>query len=451
MKRLPSLIMAVLWGFLSLLDAQVLVKESVQFNAGHNPVQDDLLAGLHFDEAKLPRPEEAAELKVWNFGEADFGYYVAFFDPEHGEKLLLTLYDADKEITKTINLFHYTGEPNGRLQHLSYDEGLFYFNFGPDDIDTEPYQTFHLYCLDAFRDNLVWRSEGDDSRGQFIVDGEYIISGYGGEGEPDYLYLIDRLTGISLSQCKMESRPRFMTLVKDDEGRHHYEVTDYMNTVSRFTIRQRGVEVRGEGVRLRRGPSVSAEIYCDTNGDPIYPLAGDVLELAGEEPDWFRVRYNGERLYITTGYSARIHANIEQRDVVLSWMNQQSGMAPYDILAIDVDRDGTMEYFISNLDNQQGFFTVTDGTSGFRPEAISLNCTHHKDLMHVDTGAGTVYFKMMSPSGTLSEEYYVVRHSHVAEILRREADGTFTRTQSGGSPMQISQEEYRQAIPQSGK
>lgn len=63
------------------------------------------------------------------------------------------------------------------------------------------------------------------------------------------------------------------------------------------------VVVNGTNVRLRWSPSLSGAIYSNGNGRPIYPRKGARLAYLGQTGNWFKVRYNGNVLYISKDYA----------------------------------------------------------------------------------------------------------------------------------------------------
>jgi hypothetical protein len=44
----------------------------------------------------------------------------------------------------------------------------------------------------------------------FLVRGDYIITGYGFTAEPDYLYVLDRRTGKTLSRIRLRTGPSYV-------------------------------------------------------------------------------------------------------------------------------------------------------------------------------------------------------------------------------------------------
>jgi len=74
-------------------------------------------------------------------------------------------------------------------------------------------------------------------------------------------------------------------------------------TSSGYTSSGSVVVVNGVNVRLRWGPSLNASIYTNGNGRPIYPKKGTRLTYLGQSGNWYKVRYNGNVLYISMDYS----------------------------------------------------------------------------------------------------------------------------------------------------
>jgi len=75
---------------------------------------------------------------------------------------------------------------------------------------------------------LLWRSAPLLANARnFLVNDDFLISGYGFTSEPDYLYIIDRQSGRTLQQLKVKTGPSY--LLFDDSGRLQVRTynTDY--------------------------------------------------------------------------------------------------------------------------------------------------------------------------------------------------------------------------------
>ncbi len=63
------------------------------------------------------------------------------------------------------------------------------------------------------------------------------------------------------------------------------------------------VIVDGTHVRLRLGPSTSHQILSDSQGKPIYPDKGAVLDYVATDGNFYKVIYNGMVCYISRDFS----------------------------------------------------------------------------------------------------------------------------------------------------
>lgn len=91
-------------------------------------------------------------------------------------------------------------------------------------------------------------------------------------------------------------------------GTYCYISKDYAKRVSNGSsgsVSTRGsvVVVNGVNVRLRYGPGLNYAIYSNNRGNPIYPSKGSRLTYLGQSGNWYKVRYNGQTLYISKDYS----------------------------------------------------------------------------------------------------------------------------------------------------
>lgn len=74
----------------------------------------------------------------------------------------------------------------------------------------------YLTALDLESGELLWRSESLVANcANFLVVGDGIISGYGFTDEKDYLYVIDRHSGKTVSQLLVKSGPETLALIDD--------------------------------------------------------------------------------------------------------------------------------------------------------------------------------------------------------------------------------------------
>lgn len=77
------------------------------------------------------------------------------------------------------------------------------------------------------------------------------------------------------------------------------------NDPKRYTVDKntRYVVINGTNVRLRYGPSLTANIYRNEHGTPIFPPKGSMLIYAGQSGDWYKAYYDGRIFYISKKHS----------------------------------------------------------------------------------------------------------------------------------------------------
>lgn len=69
-----------------------------------------------------------------------------------------------------------------------------------------------------------------------------------------------------------------------------------------YTETETMVVVKGQHVRLRRGPSTDYDIITNSYGYPLYPPKGAKLKYLGEDGDFYYVEYKGEEGYISKDF-----------------------------------------------------------------------------------------------------------------------------------------------------
>jgi tetratricopeptide (TPR) repeat protein len=69
----------------------------------------------------------------------------------------------------------------------------------------------YITALDARSGNLLWRSAPLVCNSfNFLIRGDYIITGYGFTAEPDHLYVLDRTTGKTVSKIRLRTGPDYI-------------------------------------------------------------------------------------------------------------------------------------------------------------------------------------------------------------------------------------------------
>jgi len=99
------------------------------------------------------------------------------------------------------------------VQDIRYKEGILYFNApSPTYAFTTKGRSAALYAYDLTEKKLLWRSRYLISNNIFLVEDDYIISGYGFSGERDYLYFIDRSSGKVLLKKRLDSAHNYLEI-----------------------------------------------------------------------------------------------------------------------------------------------------------------------------------------------------------------------------------------------
>lgn len=73
-------------------------------------------------------------------------------------------------------------------------------------------QNAYITAIDLKTKKRLWRSRALVANARtFVVDGEYLVTGYGFTAEPDFLYLLDRRTGRVVERLALPSAPDRIT------------------------------------------------------------------------------------------------------------------------------------------------------------------------------------------------------------------------------------------------
>ena len=407
--------------------------------SGHNNVKGNALSEIGFREAGLASPVEVDGLQVSSFQPTDFGYYAIFDDKDYNiiePTAILVLYNKEKKPTHQYLLSDTFA--NGRVCDFRYADGLFFLALGNENRLTEfGYMSYQLFCFDLKADRILWRTNYEVCKNQFDVLDKYLVSGFGGSGFSDYVYLIDRRTGVALDYVPTPSQPEYIEATRTQDTVY---VVDYNSVIYRYLILDRCVHVTGSGVRLRRGPSTSHEIFADANGRPIYPLAGDNLVYLGQSGDFYKVRFKKQELYIAKRYSELRDHILEKQKLLMRWQEALASRgeyvaAPASILFVDVDKDGVDERICKDFNDNIAVFTA-------RNQNYQLLFLDNLESTHVYPSSDALRTYMDLSNGYVSESIYLLNGSRLQATYHREND-TYTKLiPSSDSPVKIKAKEY---------
>jgi len=251
----------------------------------------------------LLAPAGLEGLECYITDETDNGYVALFRRPTSADdyRFVVVTFDENKKPTGTYNLGALTGNDYCEVQDIRWFDGHLYFNMAcPTYSSSIGGRGSKLYDLDLASNEIVWSSKYLVSNDIFLVDQYFVYCGYGFTGEDDFIYLLDRRYGVTLTACPIHTAHEYMQFM--DDGRLF--VQDYDGYGYIFAVAQQGVRITGTGVRLRMGPSTSSAVLVDENEQAIHPLKGDVLPTWGDEGDFFKVIWNGANyVYVSRRYA----------------------------------------------------------------------------------------------------------------------------------------------------
>jgi len=405
---------------------------------GQNAVKGSTLAEVWFRGGGLSRPEEVEGLQVSFYEKTDFGYYAVFDEKNYNiaePRTILVLYNTKKKVTNKYLLSD--AFANGRVCDFRYDNGLFFLGLGNETKKTEfGYFSYQIFCFDIQGDRIVWRTDYEACDKQFDVLQNYVISSFGGSNREDYVYLIDRGTGVTLDKSQVATQAQYIEATRTQDTIY---VVDYNSSVYRYLIKDRCVCVKGQGVRLRRGPSTSDEIFTDENGKPIYPFYDDKLAYLGESGDFYKVRFMQQDLYISKRFSEICEGVSEKQKLIALWQKQMEGVgnviaAPVRTMFFDIDGDGIDERICKDTNDQVAVFTAKDQNCQLIVSDIMAN-------LHIHPKVGALRTYLGLSTGYESESLYMLKQSELQEIYRCEND-IYTKVIGSGQPAKIKKEEY---------
>ena len=407
--------------------------------SGHNNVKGNILSENGFREAGLTPPSEVNGLQVSFFQPTDFGYYAVFDEKDSNviePTTILVLYNKEKKPTHQYLISDAFG--NGRVCDFRYADGLFFLALGNENRLTEfGYMSYQLFCFDLQADRILWRSNYEVCNSQFDLLDKYLVSGFGGSNISDYVYLIDRRTGVALDYVPTPSQPEYIEATPTQDTVY---VVDYNSVIYRYLILDRCVRVTGNGVRLRRGPSTSHEIFADDKGHPIYPLAGDNLVYLGQSGDFYKVRFKKQELYISKRYSELRDHILEKQKLLMRWQEALANRgeyvaAPASILFVDIDKDGVDERICKDINDNLAVFTA-------RNQNYQLLFLDNLENTHVYPSSGALRTYMDLSNGYMSESIYLLNNSRLQTTFHRENDVYTKLIPPSTSPVKIKAKEY---------
>ncbi len=424
-----------------LTQAQVLVKDQIlhpkQFNEGYYDVEPDFVyknefrvefqhctneyaARYQFGKMELQLPEGYEASQIMFLGQHDSGQYVVTcktFDDGSAD-YVLHMYNNMDRCYSSVNLSDQF-QRFSRIAHFIYYRGYFYFNMEAIDGqvgDVEHTCFYYVFCYDPEVEKIVWQSESETSRGEFLITDDYIFTGFGGSNSNDFITLIKRENGQHLCQVPMPTQPTAVGLAGDS-----IYFRDYQGELYRYLVKPYGVRVTGKGVRLRRGPGTEYEIFADPfTGKTVYPLQGDVLAFTGHTDDWNEVSFMGETLYISKQFSEYYKGEADNASSLALQHWQQASLArggqyvshPYAEFSLPFE--GEESSFVIMINDKQAAIFL-QSPSG----EMTLITEGDPNELHVYPDVQSVRYYFGNAIGIEEERIYIVENGRLTDIWTR--------------------------------
>ena len=114
---------------------------------------------------------------------------------------LIMLLDPSKEVKKMYNTRNISLTPKGslyqRVEWAVVKDGILYFSEIASTAPDKDSQGYYIVAVDINTDKIVWMSKPRTvTSSNFLIVGNSIICGLGGSGIPDYIYVLNRYTGV---------------------------------------------------------------------------------------------------------------------------------------------------------------------------------------------------------------------------------------------------------------
>ena len=114
---------------------------------------------------------------------------------------LIMLLDPSKEVKKVYNTRNITITPKDslyqRVEWAVVKDGVLYFSVCASTAPDKNSQGYYLVAVDINTDETIWISKPRTvNSSNFLIVDNSIICGLGGSGIPDYIYVLNRYTGV---------------------------------------------------------------------------------------------------------------------------------------------------------------------------------------------------------------------------------------------------------------
>ena len=134
---------------------------------------------------------------------------------------LIMLLDPEKEVKKVYNTRNITVTPKDslyqRVEWAVVKDGILYFSEYPSTAPDKNSQGYYIVAVDINTDKIVWMSKPRTvNSSNFLIVGNSIICGVGGSGIPDYIYVLNRYTGVKTHEYWIPTAASWFAIGEDN-------------------------------------------------------------------------------------------------------------------------------------------------------------------------------------------------------------------------------------------
>ena len=155
-------------------------------------------------------------LKLFILDQTAKGYMALYRSPLSAEKYhFKVLVSSDNaEVSNKIDLLNLVGSKyNLEVQDVRLKDDILYFNApSVTYASSTKGKSAALYAYDLLHHKLLWKSHYLVSNNIFLVEDDFIVSGYGFTAERDWLYILDRASGKVLAKKRLDSAPYYLEM-----------------------------------------------------------------------------------------------------------------------------------------------------------------------------------------------------------------------------------------------
>ena len=134
---------------------------------------------------------------------------------------LIMLLDPSREVKRVYNVRNLSITPKDSLfediQWAVVKDGVLYFSISTLTAPEEGTQGNYLVAVDINTDKTLWMSKPRMvNSSNFLIVGNSIICGLGGSGIPDYIYVLNRFTGVKTREYWIPSAASWFAIGDDN-------------------------------------------------------------------------------------------------------------------------------------------------------------------------------------------------------------------------------------------